>query len=244
MYKKTTICLLLVCVGLNAQERVWERRNERKDDAGTVTELVSSDARVCRVISTNSLGDSDARVISNSLNAVWAIPGLRGTESSARMDEKSDGGFRLVVYPVSFMNGGEELSGYFPSGMTFYFRTSLFYDISMKVDDLMPKVTGAFVSPEGLIKHISAAILMPEMYMFDQSLLGRIDRLEKALIAALAKSAPKVGVSPETTLAVLNEYNANPNQNSEAVFTALKKKGLKTNIKEVRAVLWTHFGIF
>ncbi|MDR0785659.1 MAG: hypothetical protein LBE74_07245 [Treponema sp.] len=242
MYRKIIfIGLLFACAGLNAQE--WEKRNERKEGSETVTELASSGGLVCRVVSANELNDADARVVGASLNAVWAIPGMRGTESSAYMDEKGDGGFRLVVYPESFTNGGEELSGYFPSGMAFYYHTSLFYDISMKVGDFMPKVTGAFVSPDGLIKHVSAAILMPEMYMFDQSLLGRIDRLEKALVAALAKSAPKTGVSPETTLAVLNEYNANPNQNAEAVFAALKKKGLKTNVKEVRAVLWTYFGI-
>jgi hypothetical protein len=244
MCKKIAVCLLFVCVELNAQERIWEKRNERKDDAETIVELTSSDGLVCRVVSTNGLTDSEVQVIGNSLNAVWAIPGMRGIEASARMDEKGSGGFRLVVYPVSFMNSDEELSGYFPSGMAFYFHTSLFYDISMKVGDFMPKVTGAFVSPEGLIKHVSAAILMPEMYMFDQSLFGRIDRLEKALIAALAKSAPKAGVSSETTLAILNEYNAIPNQNSEMIFVALKKKGFKTNIKEVRAVLWTYFGAF
>ncbi|MDR1127042.1 MAG: hypothetical protein LBL06_02815 [Treponema sp.] len=240
MCKRIVVCLLFVCVGLNAQE--WAKRNERKEGAEIVTELASSGGRVCRVVSANGLKDSDARVIGASLNTVWAIPGMRGTEASARMNESGDGRFRLVVYPVSFTNGGEELSGYFPSGMSFYFYTSLFYDISMKVGDLMPKVTGAFVSPEGLIKHISAAILMPEMYMFEQSLLGRIDRLERALIAALAKSAPKGGVSPATALAVLNEYNAAPNQSPEMVFAALKKKGFKTNVKEVRAVLWTYFG--
>jgi hypothetical protein len=244
MHRKIAVCLLFVCLGLGAQERTWKKQNERKEGVETITELTSSGGLVCRVVSATELKDSDALVIGSSLNAIWAIPGMRGTEASARMDDRGDGGFRLVVYPASFMNGGEDLSGYFPSGMAFYFYTSLFYDISMKVGDFMPKITGAFVSPEGLIKHVSAAVLMPDMYMFDQSLAGRIDRLEKALVAALAKSAPKAGVSPETALAVLNEYNAAPNQTPQTILAALKKKGFKTNIKEVRAVLWTYFGVY
>jgi hypothetical protein len=131
---------------------------------------------------------------------------------------------------------------FLPSGLSFYFRRSLFYDISIKAGDFIPKVTGAYISPDGLMRHISAAILMPEMYLYDQSLMERVERLENALMAALKKAAPSSGISSEIVLAVANIHNENPGISPEETLKILKARKVKTDIKEVRAVYFVLFG--
>ncbi|MDR2794035.1 MAG: hypothetical protein LBB61_10315 [Treponema sp.] len=217
----------------------WSLLNETQGKDQIVTVLSGPGGRTASVISAAALGRSDIAAIGSSLNTVWAIPGLKGTDASARLD--SDG-FRLVAYPTSFIAGGRDLMPFLPSGLSFYFRTSLFYDISLKVNDFIPKVTGAYVSPEGLIRHVSAAILIPEMYLYDQSLMERIERLENALMAALKKAGPTSGVSSEIVRAVANICNENPGITPEAALKELKTRKFKTSIKEVRAVYFVLFG--
>jgi hypothetical protein len=217
----------------------WSLLNETQGLNQMITMLSGPNGRTASVISAAALSKGDIAAIGNSLNTVWAIPGLRGTEASVRLD--SDG-FRLVAYPTSFVSEGINLMPFLPSGISFYFRTSLFYDISLKVNNFIPKVTGAYISPEGLIRHVSAAILMPEMYLYDQSLLERIERLENALMAALKKAGPTSGVSSEIVLAVANICNENPDITPEAVLKELKTRKFKTDIKEVRAVYFVLFG--
>jgi hypothetical protein len=219
----------------------WSLSNETQGKSEMVTVLSGPDRRTVNVISAKSLGKNDIAAIGNSLNTVWAIPGLEGVKASVRLD--SDG-FRLVVYPTAFRSEGRDLMPFFPSGLSFYFRMSLFYDISIKAGDFIPKVTGAYISPEGLLRHISAAILMPEMYLYDQSLVERVERLENALMAALKKSAPAGGVSSETVLAVVNIHNENPGISPEETLKKLKAKKFKTDIKEVKAVYFVLFGGF
>ncbi|MDR1073145.1 MAG: hypothetical protein LBL45_05655 [Treponema sp.] len=217
----------------------WSLVNEIQGRTEVVTVLAGQGGRSVNVVSATALGKNDIAAIGNSLNTVWAIPGLEGVEASVRLD--SDG-FRLVVYPTSFRSEGRDLMPFLPSGLSFYFRRSLFYDISIKAGDFIPKVTGAYISPEGLLRHISAAILMPEMYLYDQSLVERVERLENALMAALKKSAPTSGVPSETVLAVANIYNENPGISPEETLKILKARKFKTDIKEVRAVYFVLFG--
>jgi hypothetical protein len=217
----------------------WSLVSETQGKTEMVTVLAGAGGRFVSVVSTAALGKNDIAAIGNSLNTVWAIPGLEGVDASVRLDAD---GFRLVVYPASFRSEGRDLMPFLPSGLSFYFRRSLFYDISIKAGDFIPKVTGAYISPEGLLRHISAAILMPEMYLYDQSLVERVERLENALMAALKKSAPASGVPSETVLAVANIYNENPGISPEETLKILKARKLKTDIKEVRAVYFVLFG--
>ncbi|MDR0706550.1 MAG: hypothetical protein LBF60_01555 [Treponema sp.] len=217
----------------------WSPVNETRGKNEVVTVLSGPGRRTVSVISAMALEKADIAVIGNSLNTVWAIPGLEGVEASVRLD--SDG-FRLVVYPTAFRSEERDLMPFLPSGLSFYFRMSLFYDISIKAGDFIPKVTGAYISPEGLMRHISAAILMPEMYLYDQSLVERVERLENALMAALKKSAPTTGISSEIVLAVANIHNENPGISPEETLKKLKERKFKTNIKEVRAVYFVLFG--
>jgi hypothetical protein len=237
-----SLCLVVFFTGVSlfigAEE--WSVLQEKTQGANQmVTVLSGSGGRTANVISAAALGKSDIAGIGGALSAVWAIPGLKGTEASVRLDPD---GFRLVAYPTSFVSEGRNLMPFLPSGLSFYFRTSLFYDISLKVDDFIPKVTGAYISPEGFIRHISAAILMPEMYLYDQSLMDRIERLEKALMAALKKAGPTSGVSSDFVLAVANIHNEKPDITPEMMLKELKTRGFKTNIKEVRAVYFVLFG--
>lgn len=217
----------------------WSLVSKTQGTNEVITILSDTRGRTARVVSMAALGKMDIAAISNSLNTVWAIPDMNGTEASVRLDAD---GFRLVVYPTSFVSEGRDLIPFLPSGLSFYFRTSLFYDISLKVEGFIPKVTGAYVSPEGLIRHLSAAILMPDMYLYDQSLLERVERLESAVMAALKKSGPKEGVSIEIVLAVANICNEKPGISPEAVLKELKAQKFKTDIKEVRAVYFVLFG--
>jgi hypothetical protein len=231
--------LFFAVFSVPARGEEWSLVNETQGKNEVISLLSDQSGRSATVVSAASLGRSDLAAVSNSLNVVWAIPGMDGREASVRLNAE---GFRLVAYPASFVSEGRDLMPFLPSGLSFYFRTTLFYDISLKVGGFIPKVTGAYISPEGLMRHISAAILMPELYLSDQSLLARLERLERALMAALKQSGPRDGVSGEMVIAVANICNENPGISPEGVLQALKAQKVKTNIKEVRAVYFVLFG--
>ncbi|ULQ60728.1 hypothetical protein K7I13_05510 [Brucepastera parasyntrophica] len=238
MFRKSFVfaVLLLSIATLSAQNwtagDVAETRNE------TVTVLAGDGGKSARVISAGPLAEDDIRLIGNCLDTVWAIPGLEGTDASVRIE---DNGFRLVIYPVSFVYNRENFAPRLPSGLSFYYRNSLFYDVTLKVDSYMPKVTGAYVSPEGFLKSLYGALVVPEMYMYDESLLKRVERIENALIAVVNKTSPQP-VNEDLVLDVISLYNENSKITPAQVVTALKRRGIKTSVKEVKAIFIVMLG--
>jgi hypothetical protein len=236
------VALLFVCGGVCFAQN-WTAgaaAGDKNDKSGIVTPMTGPNGRSARVVSDSPLTGEDAALIGRCLDAIWAIPGLQGTEASVRAEEHS---FRFVVYPASFTYSGGDFASMLPSGLSFYYRTSLFYDVTLKVGGYSPKVTGAYISPDGFIKNLEAAAAMPELYMYDESVLQRLDRLEAALVAVLAKSVPKSGVARETMLAIAGARNANPAITPEETVSALKDQGIKTTVKEVSAVFIVLFGM-
>jgi hypothetical protein len=208
--------------------------------AQTTTELDSPEGKHCRVLSEGPLTPAETAAVTAALDTVWAIPGLEGTEASVRMEGAN---FRLVVLPTAFSYRGEDFLPRLPSGLSFYYRTSLFYDITMKVDGSMPKVTGAYIESEGLLKNIAAAVLMPSLFMYDDAILERVERLEAAVMATVQKGNPKAGLSSDLVTAVMSERNARPGATYGEIVAALKARGVKATVKDVKAICWVYFGM-
>jgi hypothetical protein len=227
-----------VLCGLPAAAQSWTI-DERTAEGDEMLTILSGGGRIARVISGAPLEAAEVERIGGSLNAVWAIPGLEGREAAVRVEGE---GFRLVVYPVSFVYNHEDFLPRLPVGLAFYYRTALFYDVTLKVDNYMPRVTGAYISPEGFLKALSAAVFMPEMYMYDEALLRRIERLETALMAVIKKSAPRAAVAPELITAVINLYNENPGITPAQAVRALRSRGIRATANEVRAVFMVLLG--
>jgi hypothetical protein len=224
--------LCLTCIMIYAQD-VWTAGKSSTQKGTTITTLSNGD-RLARVISVEALKAADVELIGNCLNTVWAIPGIAGKDASVRMEGS---GFRLVINPTALVYRGDDLVSKLPGGLGFYYLSGLFYDVTLKVDSFSPKVTGTYVSPDDFLKQLSAAILRPEMYMYDDALLRRVERLEAALMAVIKKSSAGISVTPEFITAVLSISNEQPGIGAKEITALLKARGIKTNVKEVRAVL-------
>lgn len=230
------VLLAGMCIPLHAQ---WTARSTSQSGGDTITELSGTSGRTARVISASSLTGAETALIGNCLDAVWALPGIQGQEASVRMENN---GFRFAVYPTSLSYKEQDFAPLLPSGLGFYYRSSLFYDVTLKVDNLMPKVSGAYVSPEGFLEHLESAVQAPALFMYDGSMAQRMERIEGALMALIAKSPPKTAVAPATVNAVINARNENPAITPAQTVAVLQKQGIKTTVKEVTAVFIVFFG--
>jgi len=212
----------------------WTVREVKEDAAGVQTIPERAGAGEVTVRSKTAPGAEDLEIIFRTLESMVNMPGLKIKSISVIYETPLN--FRFAVFPESFVYNGEDLAEHIPAGLAFYFRNSLFYDITIKAGALVPKVRGLFVSGEGLCRHIALAIESPERYMYDETLLARVRRLENSVMALIKKSAPKENISRELVFAVLNTYNENNALTPAECAALLKAKGFKTNEKEVRAV--------
>lgn len=180
--------------------------------------------------------------VGTALNTVWALPGLEGTSSTVMVEEASI--FRFVIYPDKLIYNKSDFKEFFPSGMAFYYNSALFYDITMKVGDLMPKVAGSYISPDDLLSEIKSASIMPDMYMYDTYFLKRLERLEKALMAVSKKNlfGQTSEVNEDIVLAVRSMYNENPKITKKEVADKLKQKNIKATAADINAVFMVYLG--
>jgi hypothetical protein len=230
--------LTLLTAPLSAQ---WTAGAASVEKNETVTALAGPHGRAARVVSQSALTPADAAIIGGCLDAIWAIPGLQGRDALVRAD---DSGFRIVVTPASFSYGGRDFVPLLPSGLAFYYQSSLFYDVTLKVDSYMPKVTGAYISPEGFLDRLDAAVKMPDLFMEDRgSLQTRVERLEAALMAVIAKSPPKIGIDRELVTAIMNARHESPDITPAETVSLLKEQGLRATVKQVSAVFFVYFGV-
>lgn len=241
--KKTycfVLCCVIFCVVLGAVEAEntdskWTIVSEQVEKNDIITVLSNTAGQNARVISSKKLTDSDAFALQNALQAISTIETLTFDNVAVRMEES---GFKLVVQPTFLQYKDIDLLPYIPQGLAFQYKDALFYDIVLKVDSLMPKLTGVFIDGRGLLNTIYAAVCFPDMYMIDTNITSRIERLEYALMALSKKglfSKPSA-VSSEIVYGVLSLYNENPNITRQEAIKQLKAKNIAVTQADIDAV--------
>lgn len=212
------------------------------DSQGARSTLNGPDNKKAAVYSDIPLSNDIITKIGNTLNTVWALPGLSGTSATVMVED--DTVFRFVIYPDELLYKMNDFKEFLPSGMAFYYNTALFYDITMKVGDLMPKVAGAYVSPDDLLSEMKSASIMPDMYMYDTYFLKRLERLEKALMAVSKKNifGQTSEVSEDIVLAIRSMYNENPKITKKEVADKLRQKNIKATATDINAVFMVYLG--
>ncbi len=236
--KKISISLLFVMAAGVVFAQNWSISGTQ----GAKTSLESSNGKKASVFSEITLSDEILGKVGNALNTAWAIPGLEGANSTVMIEDASV--FRFVIYPDKLIYNKSDFKAFFPSGMAFYYNTALFYDITMKVGDLMPKVAGAYVSPDDFLAEIKSASIMPDMYMYDTYFLKRLERLERALMAVSKKNVfgKTSEVNEDIVLAVRSMYNENPDITKKEVADTLKQKNIKATAADINAVFMVYLG--
>lgn len=208
-----------------------------------IFEGTRDDGKTAVVVLNNSVSENIVEKIQNCLDVAWSIPGIKGTKASVNVE--SDTKFRFIIYPTELIYDDIDFAKNLPSGMAFYYNSALFYDIILKIDDLVPRVNGAYISPEDLLSQLKSAIVSPDLFMYDEYVLQRIDRLENAVMALSKKGifAKPSKVSPELVNAIRSLYNENPDLTSKQVVSILKEQGYKVSSSDVAAVKLVYLGL-
>lgn len=237
--KKLIVSLFLMISTLFVFATDWEISEQNSN----ITTIINSQGKKALIISTQILLDENLQKIYNVLDTIWAISELQGTQASIKIE--SNARFHLVIYPTELTVNSVSLLPYIPSGLSFYYDNSLFYDVSLKVNDMMPKVKGAYIDSTDFLEQLLLATKMPEWFMSDTHLQNRIALLEKTLIAILNKnwSGKPVPVADEIIKKIIGYYGENPLITEEETLQKLKSEGYQTNLKEIKAVFIVYFGI-
>ncbi len=208
------------------------------------TVLTDGSGRTCDVFSDAELSGDSVELIGNCLSAIWALPGLTGTEAKVKSD--AAGFLHFIIYPESLSYKNVELRDLLPSGLSFKYDTTLFYDVTMKVGNLAPRVAGTYVSPENFLEQLYAASVMPELYLYDSNLLDRVARLEQTLMAISKKGlfSKPAQVDSDIVLAVRNLYNQNPEISVKEATSLLKQQGIAASAADIQAVFMVYLGKF
>ena len=196
------------------------------------------------IMSSGLLSDAQLETVGRALDIAWAVPGL--DVKLATVFVENDKNFRFVLYPSSLVYRSTQLLEYLPSGLTFTYNTALFYDIVLKVRDLVPRVTGAYVSPDDLVSALYKATIVPDLYMYDNDLVERVERLEKALLALSQKGfyAKPYQVDESLIQYVKNKYNENKNITKKDITAALKADGIKYKMSDIDTIFVILLGIY
>jgi len=236
--KKISLSVLIVLLSCALFAQGWTLTGTQ----GARSTMEGPEGKKAVLYSDIPVTDEIIQKVGNALTTVWALPGLEGSSSTVMLEEASV--FRFVVYPDKLVYNKSDFKEFFPSGMAFYYNNALFYDITMKVGDLMPKVAGAYISPEDLLGEIKSASIMPDMYMYDTYFLKRLERLEKALMAVSKKNlfGQTTEVSEDIVLAVRSMYNENPKITKKEVADKLKQKNIKATAADINAVFMVYLG--
>jgi hypothetical protein len=238
--KKIGIFLVILLASAAVYAQQWSISTA---DDGAIT-LSGPGGKTATVASVVPFDQTIAAKVGKALETAWALPGLSGTRASAAVETASR--FRIVLFPDRFMINGKDYLSYLPAGVAFYYDTVLFYDITLKVDNLLPKVYGAYVSPDDVLQQIQTAVVLPERYMYDAYLLDRIERLERGLMAVSKKSlfsSKPSPVDPEVVSVILGMYNADPSITKDAVTAEFKNRGMKVSSADINAVFMVYLGI-
>ncbi len=238
--KKMILIVLLcsLCVSM-AFSNTWAL----SEDGGKTT-LKDETGKVVELFSNTRVTAEEITRIGTALNTIWAIPGLTGTRG--RVNIEPGDYYHFILYPDSFIYNGIEFKDYMPSGLSFRYDSALFYDITLKVDDFLPRSSGAYVSPDDFLEQLYSVYILPELYLQGDVLLRRIERLESALMAISKKGlfSKSSEVKDEIVIAVVLLHNENPNITIKEATDALKEQGLDASKKDVEAVFMIYLGEF
>ncbi len=235
--KITLIFLFCVFQTLMVFSNTWTQVSENGK-----TLLRDQTGKTCEIFSDIDITEGALERIKNILNTIWSIPGLKGSES--RVSIEPGNYFHFIVYPDSLMYKGVEFKGFLPTGLSFRYDSTLFYDLTLKIDDYLPRVSGAYISPDDFLEQLYSVYLMPELYLHGDILLRRIERLEKALMAISKDGlfSKPAGVSDEIVLAVIALNKQNPNVTVSEALATLKEQGIEATKKDVEAVFMVYLG--
>ncbi len=238
--KKAVFIVLLcsLCVSV-VFSNTWNLSEESgstllEDETGKAVELFSS----------TRITTEEVDTISTVLDTIWAIPGLNGTRGRVTIEPGDY--YHFILYPDSFIYNGIEFKDYMLSGLSFRYESALFYDITLKVGDFLPRSSGAYVSPNDFLEQLYSVYILPELYVQGDVLLQRIERLENALMAISKKGlfSKSSEVKDEIVIAVVLLHNENPNITIKEATDVLKEQGLDASKKDVEAVFMVYLGKF
>ncbi len=239
-YAKGTMLMLLLClVQVAAFTNTWTISEENgqkilKDETG----------KTCEVFSDVVISEDTLDRIETALNTLWSIPGLKGTRG--RVNVEPGNYFHFIIYPETLVYNDMDFKPYLPSGLSFRYDSALFYDVTLKVGAYLPRVSGAYVSPDDFLDQLYSVYIMPELYLHGDVLLRRIERLEDALMAISKKTlfTKHSVVSDEIVLEIILLHNQNPNITVDEVHDIFKEKGIDASKKDIEAVFMVYLGKF
>lgn len=231
-----TVCFLL-CSFLFAES--WSSSSQPD---GSVT-LSRADGKTVTIQNGTGVSEANLSKLTSCLDTVWALPGLKGSRASAAFSET--GTFRFAIIPESLSYEGKDLAQYLPSGLAFRFDTALFYDVTVKVNELIPRVQGAYIAPDAFLSELSAAIRSPELYLSDSYVFDRLERLEAAVMALSKKGifSKAALVDPELVLVIKSIYNENPGMTQKDMASELKQRGYTASSADIGAVYMVYLGL-
>lgn len=211
-------------------------------DDGTKT-LSRADGKTVTVSDGAAVSEASISRLTACLDTVWAIPGLKGSKAVAAFAD--DDSFRFVLYPDSLSYGDKDLAQFMPSGLAFRFDTALFYDVTVKVDELIPRVQGAYIDPDAFLSQLSEAVRSPEMFLSDSFIIERLERLEAAVMALSKKGvfSKAALVDPELVYIIKSIYNENPGMTQKEMAAELKQKGYAASSADIAAVYMVYLGL-
>ena len=236
--KKIILIMGIITISTSLFSQTWNY-----SETGKLGYLTDKTGKECEIFSEITISEEVLEIISNSLTSIWAIPGLEGTKSSVTVS--SDNYLFFTIYPKSLQYKETDLNQYLPSGLTFKYENSLFYDVTLKVNEYLPRITGAYVSPKGLLEQLYEGSIMPELYLHGDVLLERIARLENAVMALAKKGvfSKASSVNNEIVLEVVSAYNQNPDITISETLSLLSDKGISASKKDIEAIFMVYLGI-
>ncbi len=213
------------------------------EDSGRMF-LKDETGKTCEIFSDITVTEDALARVETALNTLWSIPGLRGTQCRVNIEPRNY--FHFILYPDSLVYKGVNFKNYLPSGLSFRYDSALFYDVTLKVEEFLPRISGAYISPNDFLEQLYAVYTMPELYLHGDVLLRRIERLEKALMA-ISKDGlftKPTEVSDEIMLEVISLYKQNPSITINEAYDVLKEKGIEASKKDIEAVFMVYLGKF
>lgn len=237
MKKKFLKCLMIFTTFM-----VFAQWNVSKVSEGFY-EGSRKDGKTVSIISSETLSTDTIDKIEKCLDIIWDIPGIQGSKASVNVESESN--FHFIVYPSSLTYENVDLAQNLPAGMAFYYDSALFYDVTLKVEKLMPRVIGAYVSPTDFLSQLKSAIEFPDLYMYDEYVLERLARLENAVMALSKKGlfSKPAEVDLDLVYAVRSIYNENNSLTLKEILTILKEQGISASSSDVAAIRLVYLGI-
>lgn len=225
--------------------RGWKIQETAENEKTNTVKIATFDGRTASIhIGDNSNADKILKSIGRALDAAWQIPGMKAEKAAVYVDDSAH--FRFVIFPTSFVYKDINLCEYLPSGMAFSYDSSLVYDVVLKVGELMPRVTGILVSEKNLAELLYNAVIAPDIYMYDDNLTARVERLEKALLALAPKSmySKPYEIDPGLIQIVKKLYSENNNITKKEVTAWLKQQKIKYSQSDIDTIFVVLLGIY